>query len=363
VKSEVATSALKRDSFYLPSLDCLRFFAFFGVFVMHTTENDLTGANPILNKIYGGLHAALGYGVPVFFCLSAFLITTLLLREKEDTGRVHVPQFYFRRILRIWPVYYLVLILGAVILPPIAHVEPSWTWFWRFATFTGNNAMVPTDTPTIAIAPLWSVCVEEQFYLVWPWIVGKLNRDWIRRVCLVLLVVAPLLRAFTAIGGATEYDLWFKTWCHMDCFTAGALVALYWKSGLGTKIARNTFWLLPLCLLLLGLQSIYAPFAAFTDHVLNPVQAASYSVVALASALLVWTVSLMQPPKSKWMRKPLVLGGKLSYSLYAFHGSSLLLAPAFIGAWSWIAGFFGRLMPTLLAACISYFGSTRFSVG
>jgi peptidoglycan/LPS O-acetylase OafA/YrhL len=343
-------------SFYLPSLDCLRFFAFFCVFVMHTTENDLGGNSAALNQIYGGLHAALGYGVSVFFCLSAFLITTLLLREKEGTGRVLVPQFYFRRILRIWPVYYLVLILGAVILPPFALVEPSGEWFWRFASFTGNYSMEPSHTPMIAIAPLWSVCVEEQFYLVWPWVVGKLSRDWMRRVCLVLLVVSPLIRAFTAIGGATEYDMWFKTWCHMDCFAAGALVALYWKRELGIKIGRNTAWLLPLCVAVLGLQSIFAPFAAFTDHILNPLQAASYSVVALASALLVWTVSLMHAPKLKWLRRPLVLGGKLSYSLYCFHGSALMIAPAYIGAWTWIAGFLGRLIPTFLVSCVSYFG-------
>ena len=103
----VVPARTKRISFYRPELDCLRFFAFLAVFVHHSmprsvefyTSHHLPAA--LSNVAYAG-----AFGVNLFFCLSAYLITELLLREKSQVGQLNVRAFYIRRVLRIWPLYF-----------------------------------------------------------------------------------------------------------------------------------------------------------------------------------------------------------------------------------------------------------------
>ena len=123
--------AAKQPRFYRPELDGLRFYAFLGVFVCHTLPNEAT--------FYSSLHLPMPWvwaavvrsgaaGVDLFFVLSAFLITSLLLREREETGKISLRLFYIRRILRIWPLYFLVVGLGVV----LAHTVPDRSHFWYY---------------------------------------------------------------------------------------------------------------------------------------------------------------------------------------------------------------------------------------
>lgn len=116
-------------------------------------------------------------GVDFFFVLSGFLITSLLLKEMDETGKVDLKKFYLRRVLRIWPLYYLVLLLCYFVIPEIqifyfegyseGIFENFWEKFWLSIFFFPNAALyVLKDIPYAA--PLWSVGVEEQFYLFWP---------------------------------------------------------------------------------------------------------------------------------------------------------------------------------------------------
>jgi peptidoglycan/LPS O-acetylase OafA/YrhL len=168
-----STASLPRDAptaqtFYLPELDCLRFLAFLGVFAFHA-RHSLEGIAPIswllgmsiTNAAYAG-----SFGVDLFFVLSAFLITELLLREKETTGSLNVPAFYVRRILRIWPLYFFFLGIVAVL-----HLfDPSQQFGWRylisFGLLSGNWAIVLFGVPASVANILWSVCMEEQFYRI-----------------------------------------------------------------------------------------------------------------------------------------------------------------------------------------------------
>src|SRR5260221_8487443 len=108
-----ATTPQRR--FYHPELDCLRFFAFFAVFIFHTLphEADYYSARNIpFAALIASVSRAGSFGVDLFFLLSAYLITELLLREKESFGHVHLKSFYLRRILRIWPLYFLAIFIG-----------------------------------------------------------------------------------------------------------------------------------------------------------------------------------------------------------------------------------------------------------
>ena len=108
VESDATT--LPRRRFYQPELDCLRFFAFFAVFIFHTFphEADYYSARHIpFAALIASVSRAGSFGVDLFFLLSAYLISQLLLREKEAFGHVSLKAFYLRRILRIWPLYFL----------------------------------------------------------------------------------------------------------------------------------------------------------------------------------------------------------------------------------------------------------------
>src|SRR5882724_12013068 len=134
-------------------LDGLRALSFLSVFQMH-----LPGQS-------GG--AWFGYAVDVFFVLSAYLLGSRLLAEREATGTLDVRRFYKRRIFRIWPLYYIVLAVAwAVCGPADRRLLPA------FAGFFGNFLVgAQGHWPAPILVPLWSLCVEEQFYLAVPWLV------------------------------------------------------------------------------------------------------------------------------------------------------------------------------------------------
>lgn len=159
-----------KKKIYFPNLDGLRFYAFLAVFFAHSfwTEFDYISQNRgfILLKqtAYKGV-----LGVNFFFVLSGFLITYLLLEEKESTGRINIGAFYMRRILRIWPLYYFVVLVGFVVVPfvqtKLGQPTPEKSNVLYYLAFLGNFDVKPTSA---VLGILWSIAVEEQFYLVWP---------------------------------------------------------------------------------------------------------------------------------------------------------------------------------------------------
>ena len=156
-----------KENMYFKKLDSLRFFAFFLVFWQHIisskftvfNENDILGTL-IKNSLYTG-----GTGVHLFFVISGFLITFLMISEEKLNGRFNIKYFYIRRILRIWPLYYLILILGIFILPSLFKTFKFNGSIFKNLLFLNNFDMVDQQ-PNIGIA--WSVAIEEQFYLFWP---------------------------------------------------------------------------------------------------------------------------------------------------------------------------------------------------
>lgn len=161
---------------FFPNLDGLRFVCFFLVFLWHANE---TIFRRISNKQTVGILDFLfgngNVGVNIFFVLSGFLITFLLIREKEIKSDINLKNFYVRRILRIWPLYYLVVIIGFCFFPllkgSIQAAQFDFSNIGYYLVFAANYHLpeVWNQIPdTIALAVLWSVAVEEQFYLVWP---------------------------------------------------------------------------------------------------------------------------------------------------------------------------------------------------
>ncbi len=167
------TGGATGQGFYHPELDSLRFFAFFAVFLLHAFYQPVTGTAVYHLSVWDFVrHSVVGsgaFGVDLFFVLSAYLITELLLREKGERGVVSVPAFCARRVLRIWPLYFFFLALAyfVPILNP-GHLLFRWKGPAWFSLLGGNWSVVAYGWPdSIIVTPLWSVSVEEQFYLLW----------------------------------------------------------------------------------------------------------------------------------------------------------------------------------------------------
>ena len=169
---------------YFPNLNGVRFIAAFSVLIHHTEQiKYLMG----LENNYGNFFIKnLGkLGVGLFFVLSGFLITYLLLSEKQRRGDISTKDFYIRRILRIWPLYFIIVILGFFVFPniPIFN-EPLRSQYYFdadffkrlpfFLLFLPNLGFVFYRSPYLC-AQTWSVGVEEQFYAIWPWIIRSKN--------------------------------------------------------------------------------------------------------------------------------------------------------------------------------------------
>jgi len=164
-----------------PNLDGLRFFCFLAVFLFHAfyTDSDRIAAAPAYRMVRQFFHHG-DLGVNFFFVLSGFLITFLLLEEKRPFGRIHVGYFYIRRILRIWPLYIACITLGFLgypVLKRLVGLEPNETANpMMYLLFLGNFDVIRNGLPDAGmLGVLWSVAVEEQFYLVWPLLLGAVS--------------------------------------------------------------------------------------------------------------------------------------------------------------------------------------------
>lgn len=164
-----------KEKIFFPNLDGLRFFAFFAVFFHHSLivkcfSSD-TGSS--IYRFVDGQKENGALGVNLFFVLSGFLITYLLLSEKTKYATIHVPRFYLRRVLRIWPLYFMMVMVGFLFFPLVKQIMgavPNETHrLGYYMLFVSNFEMIKAGFADSSILNvLWSVGVEEQFYFLWP---------------------------------------------------------------------------------------------------------------------------------------------------------------------------------------------------
>lgn len=174
------------EKLFFSQLDGLRFLCFLSVFLFHSFHTEyaniksLSGYHLVKHELFGNGNL----GVNFFFVLSGFLITFLLAAEKEKFKTIHVSAFWLRRMLRIWPLYFLCVAFGFIIFPmiktslgltPMESANPIWYIF-----FINNFDFIFHGAPDSSVlGALWSLAVEEQFYLVWPVLLALLpQRMW-----------------------------------------------------------------------------------------------------------------------------------------------------------------------------------------
>lgn len=318
--------AENKQGFYHPELDVLRFFAFLAVFMHHALPRDArqyinNGFSPAATEWLLTAKEAGAFGLDLFFALSSYLITALLLREHAKSGGFSVSAFYVRRALRIWPLYFTFLALTVFVLPTFIPAERFGSiYIISFAFFVGNWVCATNGLPFSVASPLWSISVEEQFYIGWPLLLRSFGINRLKRIAIAMLLLAIATRVVLAISGVQHPGVWCNTIARLDPIALGALLA-FTLNGRAPRIHNGVR--VALCAVALASWWLTARYLSQD----GPTSIATYGLSALASvALLVAFLRsearLLSIPPFSW----LVYLGRISYGLYVFHLLALVLA-------------------------------------
>jgi peptidoglycan/LPS O-acetylase OafA/YrhL len=306
--------------FYRPELDVLRFFAFLGVFIFHAAPRTMDFYNAAgypqwLSRLLIPTFGAGAYGVDLFFALSAYLITSLLLRERITTGALDLRGFYLRRILRIWPLYLAFVAFAAMFATLVPGQNLPMRYVVGYSLLAGNWIYVFYGLPASFAVPLWTVSIEEQFYLAWPLALRKSSVRAMAIIAVGILVVANAWRVWLAVSAAPAERIEYNTFTRLDPIALGILIALF-----GHKLP--SFTRLQRAVMFCGGVATWIAVYAFT--VTTPTlkfttwqMAVGHPFTALASAAVLLSVLGAQ---HGFFRNPALLYlGKISYGLYVVH--------------------------------------------
>jgi len=326
--AQESVSRLRRGG-RVPELDGLRGIAVLTVMIYHfSIVKNVTNLG--IDNAYYRI-AAMGWaGVDLFFVLSGFLITGILLEAKSRSPH-YFRSFYLRRVLRIFPLYYAYLAAFFIVFPlfagrvlgpaQMAHfeeLEKIQAWLWLYASnlwtfFEGVHT-------GLATSHFWSLAIEEQFYLIWPLVVFLVTRDALRRTCVIMIGLALVIRVGLEFAGVDAQSIYTFTPARMDTLLTGALLAIAVRSpiepALLTRIARWT---------LVGVAPISFAILWFgggnaVDHV--AIYTVGYSLLCACFGSMV-LLGVLGPQESRYTRflrsRWLHFLGTYSYALYVIH--------------------------------------------
>ena len=295
---------------YRPDLDGVRAFAVLAVMAFHILQNL---APPIVYR--GGI-----MGVDVFFVLSGYLITTLLIREQDDAGRVSRVNFYIRRALRLLPALFLTFIVGAITVH-VTHAHfprPYGQSVLLALAYIANWAQIHKEM--VPLGHTWSLSIEEQYYIVWPTLLIiatrlKASRRMLAGLLLVGAAAMGIGRYYAAIHGHGSFAL-LSTITRPDSVLIGSALALLLAdppAQLVRFLARREPAYAAIVIVAIGTLTLGATSPNFVRGGLT--------LINLCTAIVVGhlTVAEDSPLRSLFSTKPLPFIGRISYGLYLFH--------------------------------------------
>jgi peptidoglycan/LPS O-acetylase OafA/YrhL len=325
---------LRKNNDHIVVLDGLRGLAIVLVLFAHFVREDFlikhfpfTG--PIITKL-----SLMGLtGVSLFFILSGFLITGILLNAKNK--RNYFRNFYARRILRIFPLYYLSLFLVFMILPSIINftaqstfLKNSQIWLWTYMSNFPTVAGIWNKSEQFALGHFWSLSVEEHFYLIWPLVIYLTDIKKLKIICKVIIVLSLLSGLISTLLMANYVTLKFFTWTTITfsgALAIGALLAVHkHEHGSLLEISKISKYLL-------SVFGILFLIIGFTPRRYNP------ELRGLIEHQISWflytglMISIINIDSTAFLYKIftnrlLLVFGKISYGIYVFHG---ILMPFF----------------------------------
>lgn len=342
------SSAVPLSARRVPALDGLRGLAILLVFLYHLALFSGWQATAPLDRALSGLMLHGWIGVDLFFVLSGFLITGILLDSRGEPGWLR--RFYLRRIFRIVPAYYAALVVQLVVLaiagePGRARIGWTATWLTNhLLSREGWDALVTT------LHHFWSLAVEEQYYILWPLLVGLIAVRRLRWLALLLIVAACVSRVVLVQRGALVGSYVLLP-ARMDGLAVGGLLAMMVRGGTGAAGTARSLRLPALfAALLLVLLAAWRGRLAYGDPFMLALGLSALALVAGAVMLYAMGRDLAgRGPR--WLESgPLPLLGKYSYALYLWHQPVILwLAGAGIGA-ALLPPILGSRLPGVLLA-------------
>ena len=305
----------------LTSLDGLRGIAILAVIAEHTLR--LFHPTSALSRLWAAFQESSWAGVDLFFVLSGFLITGILLDSRDD--KRYFLNFYARRTLRIFPLYYAVLVVAILIVPAVmgfsklpelysrlvANQLWLWTYLQNFVQSSGPHALP-------GFGHFWSLAVEEQFYWVWPLAVFLLPRRHLFRLCITLCAILPLLRLIMILVGERNWAIRQYTFTRVDSLIWGAIAALLIRDiHLAASYRRCAKVLVGLSTLALGailLRDGFIPYEGSETLVVG------YSAFGVLFSALIYRSVTTPGSVSAFLSGNLFRWfGKYSYAIYMFH--------------------------------------------
>lgn len=321
----------RRQAVFIPALDGLRGIAIILVILHHATYYEPTKG---IDLAFGNMLLFGWSGVDLFFVLSGFLITGILL-DTRDSPR-YFTTFYARRCLRIFPLYYLVLLLAFVVLPAFPpqqlvlagrpDVPPQWP-YWLYLS---NISIAHGGWVHGWVDVAWSLAIEEHFYLLWPLVIWLCPPRVMFWVCAALIAAEPAARVIARAEGVPPLSIYVLTWFRLDGLATGALLALAHRRGVLKTLDRWVPAVIATSFIGLVAVTILGGHMQWWNR---RMQEHGYSIIAVvAGAMLISAVA--RPSDSLWPRM-LSAGwlrafGKYSYCLYLIHRPIILLVREYV---------------------------------
>lgn len=264
-------------------------------------------------------------GVDLFFVLSGFLITDILLKTREN--KFYFRNFYMRRILRIVPLYYLVLIIFFSLSPVLfsqkgpdttfSYYNDNKLWFWSYFQ---NWLMVHKGMPPVPfLSHFWSLAIEEQFYLVWPFMIFFIKRvETIKKLVIALIIFAVIVRFSTWLAYPHEVEKFYcSTFTRMDSLLMGCLLSIHLSQG--KQISRKAMLVVGHSFAALIISSLLVFGNLRQDNVLFPT--IGYTLTAAFFSVLVYLFLNKEDQLANGLKylSGLRFIGKISYGMYVYH--------------------------------------------
>ncbi|MDP4198845.1 MAG: acyltransferase [Bacteroidota bacterium] len=343
-----------REAKYFSSLDGLRAISILAVIWYHVPE-----LRPIWKTGFLGVH--------LFFVISGFLITTLLLREKAQYGRISLRNFYLRRTLRIFPAYYLTLGLFFLLCLSVPELRRDGLGTYlhnlpSFLTYTSNWFVNPWGPGRVVFVPAWSLATEEQFYLFWPWIVAFSKKPRTPIIIMTALIVLNEIIKW-------RVGYWFFLDGYSFPITAlnsispaicmGCLLAFAFDRRRSFEAAWRVFgqrWSAPA---FVGLMLLACSIP--NDNNLH-VFRMFYITLSMAFALAACVIRQDHMLKPLLANRPIRYIGSISYGMYLYHAFGLHFEDRFLAftkPWP-LLEFLAAAGSTVIIASISFWTYERF---
>lgn len=329
-------SPLRGAPVHVPALDGVRGLAVL-IVIIHNAGWIAGSSEQFVMKLFTAITSMGWIGVQLFFALSGFLITGILL---DSVGRPHYfKSFFLRRTLRIFPLYYAFVAATVFIAAPLAW-DAAWAadvrasqWpYWLYI----SNWTQPLGVQIHGLTHLWSLAVEEQFYLVWPLVVWGLGRRGLIRLATAMLLAGPVIRFVLRAAELPEATAYMFTIARWDALAAGALLAALLREDRGRALVAR--WTRPATLGALGALVVFLFVERGFHSGSVMVQVIGQSLINVLAACLIAFAVGEEPRAARALQRGLSWEhlrtlGKYSYAMYVFHFPIHHGLKPFLGPW------------------------------